>query len=193
MTIDNRTAHLSLALPHPDNTGDVDVLRLREALQAIDAKVAALDALLASTDLDLDTLQEVVNIIHNINSGLSGAETVLATKADATALAALQSTVNAKVGSVNGQAGPAVALLPQHLGLGPSNGPTATVLSRDATGRLTQVTQTIDGANAVSTLTYDAQGRVATVTTVYAGRTRTETMTYNAAGLASVAATEVQA
>ncbi|WP_422842586.1 hypothetical protein [Acidovorax sp. M2(2025)] len=106
------------------------------------------------------------------------------------AVAALQ---DGKVASVNGQAGPIVTLQPAHLGLGPANGPSALVLTRDAQGRLATVTCTVAGKPAVQTLGYDAQGRVGTVTTTYDGRTRVETLTYDANGLKSIAATEEQA
>ena len=61
--INDTTAHLGLQLPHPSNELDDDVLRLRSAISGIDAKFALLDALLASGDIDLDTLQELVAAI----------------------------------------------------------------------------------------------------------------------------------
>lgn len=61
--VNDTTAHLGLQLPHPGNELDDDVLRLRSAISGIDAKFALLDALLASNDIDLDTLQELVSAI----------------------------------------------------------------------------------------------------------------------------------
>ena len=61
--ITETTAHLGLQLPHPSNELDDDVLRLRSAINSIDAKFAALDALLNSDDISLDTLQELVSAI----------------------------------------------------------------------------------------------------------------------------------
>lgn len=63
MPINDTTSHLGLAMPHPCNTLEDDVLRLRSAFNGIDAKFQALDALLASDDPSLDTVQELVNAI----------------------------------------------------------------------------------------------------------------------------------
>lgn len=57
------TPHLSLPLPHPDNLLQEDVLRIRDALTALDTKIAALDTLLNSDDLTLDSVQELVGAI----------------------------------------------------------------------------------------------------------------------------------
>lgn len=176
--VDERTPGLGLQMPHPDNKLEVDVLRLREALRAVDAACETLAGVL---------------------------ETKVSTQELATAVAGLQGSINnlgttvtfltnTKVGVVNGQTGPAVVLSPVHLGLGPANGPSSIAVTRDAQGRLATVTASVDGKNAVTTMAYDAQGRVGTVTTVYDGRTRTQTCTYNAQGqLASVAAVETTA
>lgn len=61
--IDETTTHLALPLPHPSNSLEDDVLRLRTALNGIDTKLQALDTLLASDDISLDTLQELVTAI----------------------------------------------------------------------------------------------------------------------------------
>lgn len=61
--IDQRTANLSLPLPHPSNDLSEDVERLIAALVAIDQKISALDLLLNSDDLTLDTMQELVTAI----------------------------------------------------------------------------------------------------------------------------------
>lgn len=68
--IDETTSHLALPLPHPSNSLEDDVLRLRTALNGIDTKIQALDALLASDDISLDTLQELVTAIKGDASNL---------------------------------------------------------------------------------------------------------------------------
>lgn len=71
MSLTNETtAHLGLTLPHPTNALEDDVLRLRSALNAIDAKFAQVDATLASNDPSLDTLQEVVNVLKSVAADL---------------------------------------------------------------------------------------------------------------------------
>ncbi|RJE78135.1 hypothetical protein BGP78_06385 [Pseudoalteromonas sp. MSK9-3] len=42
MTVDNKTPHQQYPLPHPTNQLDQDVLRLAEALKAVDSNVYAL-------------------------------------------------------------------------------------------------------------------------------------------------------
>ena len=61
--IAEQTTHLGLPLPHQDNPLEEDVLRLRAALAAIDGKFYALDALLASNDASLDSIQEIVTAL----------------------------------------------------------------------------------------------------------------------------------
>lgn len=67
---DDRTTHVDLPLPHVDNLLSEDVERLRAAITGIDAKFAALDTLLASDDINLDTLQELVGAIKGDASNL---------------------------------------------------------------------------------------------------------------------------
>ena len=66
--INETTPHLGLQLPHPSNTLEDDVLRLRSAITAIDTKFQGLDALLLSDDATLDQVQELVNAIKD-NAG----------------------------------------------------------------------------------------------------------------------------
>lgn len=87
---DDRTAHLSLPLPHPTNALDEDVGRLRTSLNGIDAKFAALDALLMSDDETLDQLQELVTQIKANKSTITA---ILADKANASDLAATNEVV----------------------------------------------------------------------------------------------------
>lgn len=75
--INETTPHLGLQLPHPSNTLEDDVLRLRSAINGIDTKFQALDALLASDDPSLNSIQELVSgikqntadLIEHIGSG----------------------------------------------------------------------------------------------------------------------------
>jgi hypothetical protein len=61
--INETTAHLALQLPHPSNSLEDDILRLRSAISAIDTKFQGLDTLLSSDDATLDQVQELVNAI----------------------------------------------------------------------------------------------------------------------------------
>lgn len=91
--IDDRTPNEQLALPHPRNRLEQDVLRLRDALLAIDA---ALQEKAANSDLDaaMNALQQGIN-------GLS------------TSVNTLQQS---KVGVVNGKPGPVVTLTAADIG-----------------------------------------------------------------------------
>lgn len=60
---DERTSTLALPLPHPQNDLLEDVTRLRSAFGLIDARFAAIAALLAADDLTLDTVLEIANAI----------------------------------------------------------------------------------------------------------------------------------
>lgn len=60
---DNRTQHLNLQLPDPNNPLEIDVLRLISAFNALDAKIATIDTVLTSDDVTLDTVQELVSAI----------------------------------------------------------------------------------------------------------------------------------
>lgn len=68
--INETTPHLALPLPHPSNSLEDDVLRLRDAFSALDTKIQALDTLLASDDISLDSLQELVTAIKGDASNL---------------------------------------------------------------------------------------------------------------------------
>lgn len=61
--------------------------------------------------------------------------------------------------------------------------PSAVQYAYDAEGRVQTITQTVGGAQRITTLTYDAEGRVATTATpVAGGAVRTETYHYDNAG-----------
>lgn len=79
------TPHLGLPLPHPANDLGSDVLRLRDALQALDGHVGALQAALQSDDVTLDQLQELVDAIKSNRGDIAA---LLSLKASAEALGA---------------------------------------------------------------------------------------------------------
>ena len=78
MTILQTTPHLGLPLPHPDNSLEDDVPRIRAALAALDRKVEALDTLLHSDDLTLDTVQELVAAIKAARTDIGAVNTLVA-------------------------------------------------------------------------------------------------------------------
>ena len=168
---DDRTPALALKLPHPDNQLQEDVLRLREAIAALDAACAALAEGKAST--------------QDMNSAVAGMQSSLNNLG-----VTITFIANTKVGVVNGLPGPAVTLKPVHLGLGPANGPSLQTITRDGLGRIATLSTTVGGQVALQTLAYDAEGRLATVVTVYDGRTRTETLNYTGGALSGLTAVE---
>lgn len=114
--IDQKTSNLQLPLPHPGNELQDDILRLRDAFTAIDSKIAAIDLLLTSDDISLDTVQELVTAIKLartdiglvnalIDDRIAATNQVVATKLDAPAVNAV---VNEQVAS---QLAPYVALI----------------------------------------------------------------------------------
>lgn len=82
MTIDQHTPHLNLPLPHPDNLQEDDVLRIRAAFTGIDNKIQAIDSLLASDDINLDTLQELVHAIKAARTELGLVDTLITDRLD---------------------------------------------------------------------------------------------------------------
>ena len=64
------TPHLGLPLPDPSGTLEVDVTRIADAFRVIDTKIKTLDTLLASDDLDLDTVQELVDALKSAQGAL---------------------------------------------------------------------------------------------------------------------------
>ncbi|WP_434632069.1 hypothetical protein [Chromobacterium sp. CV08] len=71
--MDNQTPHLSLPLPNPGNSLAEDVLRIRDAFTTLDQKMASLDALLSSDDLNLDTVQELVAAVKRARGDIDAA------------------------------------------------------------------------------------------------------------------------
>lgn len=94
MTIQQTTPHLGLPLPHPDNRLEDDVPRIRAALAALDQKVEALDALLHSDDLTLDTVQELTAAIKAARSEIGALNTLVAEQ-----LAANNAAINTQLSS----------------------------------------------------------------------------------------------
>lgn len=64
------TPHLGLPLPDPNGTLDVDVVRIVDAFILLDTKLKAIDTLLSSDDLSLDTVQELVLAIKSAQGEL---------------------------------------------------------------------------------------------------------------------------
>lgn len=169
--IHDNTPALGLPLPHPGNPLSADVLRLRAALALIDELLQqgqeGQQALALALDQAVQALQQD-------------------TRQQVQQLAA------AKVGSVNGQSGVAITLQREHLQLGPANGASSSALSYDADGRVTQITQLIDGHPCLQTIDYQVDGAVQRITTTFKGRTRTETFSYDNARISGSIATEEQ-
>lgn len=98
--IDQRTNHLGFLIPHPDNLLEEDIVRIRTAFIGIDSKIDAIDTLLASDDINLDTLQELVTAIKAAQSDLGLVDQLIAAQLDtfgtavAQQLSTLQSSVN---------------------------------------------------------------------------------------------------
>lgn len=104
--IDNRTPNLSLQLPNPANSLDVDVLRIIAALNAIDTAVAtkvtteqvtaAISAVVGAAPSALNTIAEIAAQLAADESAAAALVAAIATKQ-----AALVSSVSIK--TVNGQ------------------------------------------------------------------------------------------
>lgn len=81
---DDRTPNDDLPLPHPENDQEIDVLRLRDALVAVDAALQAIRAALTATstalDQDLTALsaaigQDIANLSTALNAVSNGLTT----------------------------------------------------------------------------------------------------------------------
>ena len=169
-TVTDTTPALGLPLPHPNNPLGADVLRLREAMQAVDAAVLTVQQAVAQKAGNA----EVTAALLQLQLAVSGLGT-------------------GKVASVNGVIGVNITLTPAHLSLGPANGPASCTYSYDEAGRITHMTQSIQDHMATTALSYDPAGRITQKQTAYRGRVRTEAITYDEAGrVQSVSATEIQ-
>lgn len=89
------TPHLNLPMPHPDNNLAEDVIRIRGAFTVLDQKIAALDTLLTSDDLTLDSVQELVGAIKAARTEI-GAVSALVAQQLATQNAAINSELVAQ-------------------------------------------------------------------------------------------------
>lgn len=96
------TAHLGLPLPHPENELAEDVLRIRDAFTALDQKLEAIDLLLSSDDLTLDSLQELVTAIKQTRTE-AGAVSALVAQQLADQNAAINSQLAAQNDAVTQQ------------------------------------------------------------------------------------------
>jgi len=104
--IDNRTPNLSLQLPNPANSLDVDVLRIIAALNAIDTAVAtkvtteqvtaAISAILGAAPSALNTIAEIAAQLATDESAAAALVAAVSAKQ-----AALVSAINIK--TINGQ------------------------------------------------------------------------------------------
>lgn len=79
--IDQKTPNLELPLPHPDNELRDDVVRIRQSLTKIDGVAQSLFSLVASDDVNLDSVQEIVAVLKHAQGEISDITSVLATKA----------------------------------------------------------------------------------------------------------------
>lgn len=169
-TVTETTEGLGLPLPHPNNLLAEDVLRLREALTAVDVALSAVQKAVEQK-ADGNQMQLVLQQLQLAVSSL-GTE---------------------KVTSVNGVNGVNITLRPEHIDLGPANGPENITYEYDEAGCITQVTQSIKGQNAVTAYSYDGQGFITQIQTSYRGRMRTQIFTYNEIGnLMQCVASEIQ-
>lgn len=169
-TVNETTEALGLPLPHPNNKLEADVLRLRDAMQAVDAAMLAVQQAVAQKASDA----EVAHSLEQLQLAVQGLGT-------------------GKVASVNGVTGVNITLTPAHLSLGPANGPASCTYSYDEDGRITQINQSVQDDMATTALSYNEAGCITQKQIAYRGRVRTEVFTYTAAGrVQSVAATEVE-
>lgn len=168
--IDDRAPKTGLPLPHPDNDLGADVLRLRQALGSIDTLLAAAQAALQ--------LKSDADGVARLAQRLTDADAALQTQ--------ISQLAAQKVQQVNGKPGPDVTLAPADLGMvpnRPTDGASAATLARDAQGRISKVSYTLQGKAGQAALAYDAQGRVASVQTTWDGQAATVALARDAAGL----------
>lgn len=90
------TPNLGLPLPHPENELAEDVIRIRDAFTVLDQKIAALDTLLTSDDLTLDSVQELVGAIKAARTEIGAVNALVASQ-----LAAQNTAINAQLTAQN--------------------------------------------------------------------------------------------
>ena len=88
MTILQSTPHLGLPLPHPDNDLETDVARLRDAFTQVDGALFSLRSLVASDDVNLDTVKEIVSVLRQAQGNIGDITALLALKANKSDVAA---------------------------------------------------------------------------------------------------------
>ncbi|NVE01619.1 hypothetical protein [Massilia sp. BJB1822] len=93
--IDQKTVNLRLSLPHPDNELRDDVLRLRDSLSQLDGIVHSLRGLVASDDVNMDTVQEIVTVLKQAQGDIGSVTNLLATKANKSDMAADMNAIQA--------------------------------------------------------------------------------------------------
>lgn len=104
---DDQTPHLALPLPHPANTFEVDVHRLRAALTALDARLHDVDALLHTEDVDLDTVAEIVAAVKLAHEDIAALEALIETE-----VGTQIGDVEARAGALEGRADALEKLIP---------------------------------------------------------------------------------
>ena len=168
--VDERTSALNLPRPHWLNDAHDDVLRLRAALDLIDAA----HKLLADGKADKAALQALA---------LANAD---AMEASELATAHEIAEMAEQLAQQDQQLSAAITLLQADTARA-----TATVVTLTA-GRITAIRRTVAGVERVTALTFDAAGRVATAAyPVPGGKRRTVTYSYAAGGaLAGMTAVE---
>ncbi|MGQ8878807.1 hypothetical protein ACUTR7_14960 [Delftia sp. NA_296.1] len=166
---EQQTPGYGLPLPDPENQLEQDVLRLIDTIQQLDGELQRIDQAVAARAIATEVQAGLQALQQSINGLTTG-----------------------KVASINGQTGVAVTLKPEHLALGPANGPTQATITYDGTGRVSSIVETRDGQPATTTMAYNGDGTVARVTTLYKNRTRTETYAYAGGQVSGITATEVQ-
>lgn len=87
---DTRTTHLNL--PLPGNMLEVDLPRIREAFTTLDAHVAALESLISSDDVSMDSIQELVDSIKAARTEIGLMDSLIATR-----MSELQSAINSQL------------------------------------------------------------------------------------------------
>lgn len=90
------STNLGLPLPHPENELQDDVLRLRETIAGFDSAIHTINQFLFSGSIDLDSINEIVQVLANAQGEIGDITAALAAKADkATVDAALLTKANA--------------------------------------------------------------------------------------------------
>lgn len=77
------TQHLNLPLPAAGNMLSDDVIRIRDAFTVLDQKIAALDTLLTSDDITLDSVQELVDAIKAARTEIGAVNALVASQLEA--------------------------------------------------------------------------------------------------------------